>query len=182
MEFIPTTLSDVILIRPKVVRDDRGFFLETWERRKFAASGIDEDFVQDNHSRSVKGTLRGLHYQVRQPQGKLVRVTSGRVFDVVVDIRKNSPTFGRWIGEFLSMDNMCMLWVPPGFAHGFYVVSEFADFQYKCTEFYMPEYERCIRWDDETLRIDWPLTKGAGPLVSDKDKNGQCFDDADIFG
>lgn len=172
MQFLPTRIPEVILIKPDVFGDDRGFFMETWQRSKFAEAGIDFDFVQDNHSRSTKGTLRGLHYQAQQPQGKLVRVTAGEVFDVAVDIRPGSPTFGQWVGDFLSADNKHMLWVPPGLAHGFYVTSEVADFQYKCTDYYAPEHERCIRWDDPDIGIDWPLAAGESPLVSDKDQQG----------
>lgn len=172
MEFSPTNIPDVILIKPDVFGDERGFFMETWQRRKFAEAGIDYDFVQDNHSRSTRGTLRGLHYQVQQPQGKLVRVTAGEVFDVAVDIRPDSPTFGQWAGEFLSADNQHMLWVPPGLAHAFYVTREFAELQYKCTDFYAPEHERCIRWDDPAIGIEWPLQEGEQPLVSEKDQQG----------
>ena len=135
-------------------------------------AGIDATFVQDNHSRSVQHTLRGLHYQIQQPQGKLVRVTRGEVFDVAVDLRQGSPTFGEWVGEVLSEENQLQMWVPPGFAHGFYVMSDTADFQYKCTDFYAPEHERCIRWDDTTLAIDWPIPAGIKPIVSPKDAEG----------
>lgn len=169
MNIIPTCITDVLLLEPKVFGDERGFFMETWQRRKFAEIGIDYNFVQDNHSRSVKGTLRGLHYQIHQPQGKLVRVTLGEVFDVAVDIRRSSPTFGRWVGECLSADNKRMLWVPPGFAHGFYVLSETADFTYKCTDYYSPKHERSIRWNDPQLGIDWPLPDGIAPQLSSKD-------------
>ncbi|ABI57660.1 dTDP-4-dehydrorhamnose 3,5-epimerase [Alkalilimnicola ehrlichii MLHE-1] len=181
MQFIPTAIPDVILVKPDVFGDERGFFMETWQRRKFAEGGIDHDFVQDNHSRSVKGTLRGLHYQIRQPQGKLVRVTAGSVFDVAVDLRRGSPTFGQWAGEHLSADNHHMLWVPPGFAHGFYVTSETADFQYKCSDYYAPEHEHCIRWDDPELGIDWPLSDNGAPLVSEKDRQGLAFAQAEYF-
>ncbi|SFR51171.1 dTDP-4-dehydrorhamnose 3,5-epimerase [Marinobacter daqiaonensis] len=169
MKIIETRIPDVKLIEPKVFGDDRGFFMETWNKRAFCDAGIDATFVQDNHSRSVKNTLRGLHYQIKQPQGKLVRVTRGEVFDVAVDLRASSPTFGHWVGEYLSEDNKRMLWVPPGFAHGFLVTSETADFQYKCTNFYAPEHERSIHWADKELAIDWPLGEGACPLVSQKD-------------
>lgn len=178
MKFIPTSIPDVILIEPDVFGDERGFFMESWERRKFAEAGIDVDFVQDNHSRSKRGTLRGLHYQVQQPQGKLVRVTAGEVFDVAVDIRGGSPTFGRWIGEYLSAENKRMLWVPPGFAHGFYVTSDTAEFQYKCTDYYAPEYERTIRWDDPFLSIQWPMSASSELLVSEKDRGGMVFQEA----
>lgn len=156
--------------------------MESWSRRDFASACIDTDFVQDNYSRSVKGTLRGLHYQIRQPQGKLVCVTVGEVFDVAVDLRRTSPTFGRWVGLTLSADNRRQLWVPSGFAHGFYVVSEVAEFQYKCTDYYAPEHERCIRWDDPELGIDWPLIDSSDePLLSDKDKAGVRLEDAEVY-
>ncbi|WP_280564594.1 dTDP-4-dehydrorhamnose 3,5-epimerase [Chromohalobacter sp. 48-RD10] len=179
MDVIETPIPDVKLIKPKVFGDERGFFMETWNAQVFAEAGIDATFVQDNHSRSVQHTLRGLHYQIRQPQGKLVRVTRGEVFDVAVDLRKSSPTFGQWVGEVLTEKNQHQLWVPPGFAHGFYVMSDTADFQYKCTDFYAPKHERSIRWDDSTLAIDWPIT--ADPLVSDKDRQGTWFKQAECF-
>lgn len=180
MNFLPTKIPDVILVEPRVFGDERGYFMETWEQRKFAAAGINAEFVQDNHSRSVRGTLRGLHYQIEQPQGKLVRVVGGEVYDVVVDIRRTSPTFGQWVAEILSADNKKMLWVPPGCAHGFLVTSDAADFIYKCTDFYAPQHERCIRWDDPDLNIDWPLN-GQTPLVSDKDRKGVRFTDAGTY-
>lgn len=178
MRFVPTRIPEVVLIEPQVFGDQRGFFMETWHARKFAAAGLDLVFVQDNHSKSGQGTLRGLHYQIAQPQGKLVRVVSGEVFDVAVDLRQGSPTFGQWVGEFLSADNKRMLWVPPGFAHGFYVTSESAEFTYKCTDFYTPEHERCIRWDDPDLAIAWPLLSGELPLLSPKDATGTPFREA----
>jgi len=182
VKVIETAIPDVRIIEPRVFGDARGFFMETWSRRDFASGGIDADFVQDNHSRSVQGTLRGLHYQIQQPQGKLVRVTAGEVFDVAVDLRRASPTFGRWVGVMLSAENHRQLWVPPGFAHGFYVVSEVAEFQYKCTDYYAPEHERCIRWDDPGLGIEWPLIAGGGaPLLSDKDQNGMLLSESEIF-
>lgn len=146
-------IPEVLLITPRVFGDARGFFLESWNRRSFAAAGLDLDFVQDNHSRSQRGVLRGLHYQIRQPQGKLVRVVAGEVFDVAVDLRRSSPHFGRWVGARLSADNAQMLWVPPGFAHGFLVLSEQADFLYKTTDYYLPEAERCLRWDDPSVGV-----------------------------
>ena len=180
MKFTPTAIPDVVLIEPQVFEDERGFFMETWQRRKFAEAGIDVDFVQDNHSRSVKGTLRGLHYQLPpHAQGKLVRLTVGEVFDVAVDIRRGSPTFGRWVGEYLSAENKRMLWIPPGFAHGFYVTSDVAEFQYRCTDYYEPECERCIRWDDASLGIEWPLF--GEPLISDKDRKGLTLKRAGCF-
>jgi dTDP-4-dehydrorhamnose 3,5-epimerase len=161
-----------MLIEPRVWADHRGFFMETWNRRSFAEAGIDIDFVQDNHSHSIQGTLRGLHYQMPHPQGKLVRATAGEIFDVVVDLRPSSPTFSRWIGRHLSADNRLMLWVPPGFAHGFYVLSEFADCLYKCTDHYAPELERVLAWDDPEIGVEWPLVSGKTPLLSERDARG----------
>ncbi|MEW6593517.1 MAG: dTDP-4-dehydrorhamnose 3,5-epimerase [Thermodesulfobacteriota bacterium] len=175
MRFSPTRIPEVVVVEPQLFGDSRGFFMETWHARKFAAAGLDLAFVQDNHSKSCQGTLRGLHYQIAQPQGKLVRVIGGEVFDVAVDLRRSSPTFGQWVGEVLSAENKRMLWVPPGFAHGFYVTSESAEFTYKCTNFYAPEHERCIRWDDPELAIAWPLVGGAAPLLSAKDAGGLPF-------
>lgn len=181
MEFEPTAIPDVVLIRPKVFGDARGFFLESWEERKFAAGGIKAKFVQDNHSRSARNTLRGLHYQIQQPQGKLVRVVTGAVFDVAVDIRRSSPTFGRWVGVTLSAENHHMLWVPVGFAHGFIVLSESADFVYRCTDFYAPGAERAIQWNDPDLKVEWPLPGGAVPVLSAKDAVAPRFRDAEYF-
>lgn len=181
MQFFKTEIPDVKIIKPKVFGDNRGFFMETWNQQSFGNAGINISFVQDNHSRSVKHTLRGLHYQINQPQGKLVRVTRGEVFDVAVDLRKHSPTFGQWVGEILSEENQHQLWVPPGFAHGFLVISDTAEFQYKCTDFYAPEYERSIHWADNNLNINWPLPNGVLPLMSDKDKKGVSFTDAEYF-
>jgi dTDP-4-dehydrorhamnose 3,5-epimerase len=181
MEVIATRIPDVKLIKPKVFGDERGFFMETWNARAFAEAGIDATFVQDNHSRSVQHTLRGLHYQIKQPQGKLVRVTRGEVFDVAVDLRTSSPTFGQWVGEYLSEENNRMLWVPPGFAHGFLVTSDTADFQYKCTDFYAPNYERSIHWADQSLMITWPIEAKSEPLVSEKDRAGVAFSAAEYF-
>lgn len=181
MRFVSTAIPEVIAIEPQVFGDERGFFLETYHRARFSAAGIHAEFVQDNHSRSVQGTLRGLHYQIQQAQGKLVRVVQGAVFDVAVDLRRSSPTFGRWVGEVLSAENKRQLWVPPGFAHGFYVLSDSADFVYKCTELYAPEHERCVRWDDADLAIDWPLLDGTAPLVSAKDAAGVAWRDAECY-
>ncbi|MBW2465923.1 MAG: dTDP-4-dehydrorhamnose 3,5-epimerase [Deltaproteobacteria bacterium] len=181
MKFSPTKLPDVILVEPDVFGDNRGFFMETWHAEKFAKGGIVADFVQDNHSRSGQGILRGLHYQINNPQGKLVRVLNGEVFDVAVDLRKNSPTFGKWIGIHLSAENKKMLWVPPGFAHGFYVISPQADFFYKCTEFYTPENERAILWNDPDLAIDWPLVEGKKPVLAPKDEAALPFNEAEYF-
>ena len=174
-------IPDVILLEPKVFGDARGFFFESFNQRAFnAATGTDYAFVQDNHSRSSRGVLRGLHYQIQQPQGKLVRVVQGAVFDVAVDIRKSSPTFGQWVGVELNADNHHQLWVPPGFAHGFVVLSETAEFLYKTTDYYAPEYERCIVWDDAALAIDWRY-QGA-PNLSAKDAQGLSLAQADVFG
>jgi len=181
VKFFPTEIPDVLIVKPDVFGDHRGFFMETWHARKFAEAGISANFVQDNHSRSSQGTLRGLHYQVNHPQGKLVRVLSGKVYDVAVDLRRSSPTFGQWIGRILSDENNEMLWVPQGFAHGFYVLSESADFFYKCTDFYAPECERTLRWDDPDLNIKWPLIDGKQPVLSSKDTNGSSFKSAEYF-
>jgi dTDP-4-dehydrorhamnose 3,5-epimerase len=181
VEFSSTAIPDVVLIRPKVFGDPRGYFFESWEQRKFAAAGIDASFVQDNQSRSARHILRGLHYQVEQPQGKLVRVVTGAVFDVAVDIRRSSPTFGRWVGEVLSEENHHMLWVPPGFAHGFIVLSESAHFVYRCTDFWAPAHERSILWNDPELNVTWPIPRGVQPLVSAKDAGAQRFRDAQCF-
>ncbi|PYC25619.1 dTDP-4-dehydrorhamnose 3,5-epimerase [Aquipseudomonas alcaligenes] len=173
-------IPDVILFEPKVFGDDRGGFFESFNHRRFEeAVGKPVTFVQDNHSRSVKNVLRGLHYQVQQPQGKLVRVVQGEVFDVVVDLRRSSATFGQWVGAHLSAENKHQLWVPEGFAHGFVALSETAEFLYKTTDYYAPEHERCIRWDDAMLKIDWPL--GIEPVLSTKDAMGCLFLDAEVF-
>lgn len=181
MRFLPTAIPEVIVVEPQVFGDARGFFMETYHSDKFAAAGIDARFVQDNHSRSVRNTLRGLHYQIQQPQGKLVRVVAGEVFDVAVDMRRSSPTFGRWVGAVLSEENKRQMWVPPGFAHGFYVMSETADFVYKCTELYAPEHDRCVRWNDPQLAISWPLPAGNDPLLSPKDSAAPLLSDAECF-
>ena len=174
------SIPDVVLIEPKVFGDARGFFFESFNQRSFnAATGTDYQFVQDNHSRSSKGVLRGLHYQIQQPQGKLVRVVQGAVFDVAVDLRKSSPTFGRWVGVELSGENHRQLWVPPGFAHGFVVLSETAEFLYKTTDYYAPEHERCIAWDDATLAIDWRIE--GRPSLSVKDAHGTVLENAELF-
>jgi dTDP-4-dehydrorhamnose 3,5-epimerase len=181
MEFIPTEIPEVVLIRPKVFADARGYFFESWEERKFKGAGLDVRFVQDNHSHSVRNVLRGLHYQLQQPQGKLVRVTAGEVFDVAVDIRRSSPTFGRWVGVRLSAENHCMLWVPPGFAHGYLTLSDSADFVYRCTDFYSPAHERAILWNDPDVNIHWPLQTDSSPIVSSRDAAGVGLRDADCF-
>jgi dTDP-4-dehydrorhamnose 3,5-epimerase len=171
-------IPEVVLIEPKVFGDARGFFFESFNQKAFnEATGTNHQFVQDNHSRSAKGVLRGLHYQIQQPQGKLVRVVRGAVFDVAVDIRKSSPTFGRWVGAELSEDNQHQLWVPPGFAHGFLVLSDLADFLYKTTDYYAPQYERSILWNDSDLNIDWPIGE---PILSNKDRQGLKFNSADF--
>lgn len=176
----PTALPDVLLLQPKVFGDTRGFFFESYNRKAFLqATGLDVDFVQDNHSRSAQGVLRGLHYQIQQPQGKLVRVTTGAVFDVAVDIRASSPTFGQWVGEELSAANQKILWVPPGFAHGFLVLSESAEFLYKTTDYYAPAYERAIAWNDPQIAIDWPLP--FTPQLSAKDQAAVRLQDAEVF-
>jgi dTDP-4-dehydrorhamnose 3,5-epimerase len=181
MEVVETALAGVRLLGPRVFRDDRGFFLESWNARTFAALGLALDFVQDNHSRSARGTLRGIHYQVERPQGKLVRVVRGRVYDVAVDLRRSSPTFGQWFGTELSEDNHHQLWVPPGFGHAFYVMSDTADFLYKCTEFYEPGLDRALRWDDPTLAIDWPIPAGETPVLSGKDLAAPLLADAELY-
>jgi dTDP-4-dehydrorhamnose 3,5-epimerase len=185
MQAIPTAIADVLILAPKVFGDARGFFMESYNRRTFAAAtGLDIDFVQDNHSRSARGVLRGLHYQMRQPQGKLVRVTQGAVFDVAVDVRRGSPTFGRWVGVELTADNQRQLWLPAGMAHGFVVLSESADFLYKATDYYAPEHERCIAWNDTDIGIDWPLAAHGitEPLLSAKDRAGVPLARAEIPG
>ena len=180
MKCIPTTIPDVLIIEPKVFGDPRGFFFESFNRRQFAElSGRDADFVQDNHSRSAKNVLRGLHYQIRQPQSKLVRVVQGEVFDVAVDIRKNSPTFGQWVGEILSAENKRMLWIPEGFAHGFVVLSDTAEFLYKTTDYWAPEFERSIAWNDPAINIQWPLH--GEPTLSAKDQKAQRLAEAEHF-
>lgn len=180
MKLIPTKIPDLLILEPKVFGDQRGFFLESYNQRTFQdVTGIKASFVQDNHSRSGKNVLRGLHYQVKQPQDKLVRVVRGSVFDVAVDLRKSSPTFGQWAGVELSEENHRQFWVPAGFAHGFLVLSEQADFLYKTTDYYAPEYERCIRWDDPDIGIIWP--ENSTPCLSAKDQQGVSFREAEVF-
>lgn len=181
MEFVATRLPEVVLIKPKVFGDQRGFFLETWHEQKFAAAGITERFVQDNHSRSAQWTLRGLHYQIQQPQGKLVRVTRGAVFDVAVDMRRSSTRFGQWVGVELSETNRHLLWVPPGFAHGFMALTPDVDFIYKCTDFYAPQFERTVRWNDPRVGVEWPLPAGVAPLLAAKDAAAGGIDDVEAF-
>ena len=180
MNIITTKIPDIFLVEPKVFGDDRGFFYESYNERTWQnLTGQKVHFVQHNHSRSAAGVLRGLHYQIQHPQGKLVRVVSGEVFDVAVDIRRSSPTFGKWFGTRLSADNKLQMWVPEGFAHGFYVTSDFAEFLYLTTDFWSPEHERCIAWDDPDLAISWPLT--VPPVVSAKDQQGVFFREAELF-
>lgn len=179
MNVIRAAIPDVLVIEPKVFGDERGFFFESYNRRVLEPLGILGEFVQDNHSRSAKNVLRGLHYQIRQPQGKLVRVIAGAVFDVAVDIRRSSPTFGKWVGEILSADNKRMLWIPGGFAHGFLVMSESAEFLYKTTDYWAPEHERSLLWSDPDLAIAWPIT--AMPLLAAKDASGKRLVDAEVF-
>ena len=181
MEFEPTAIPGVILVKPRVFTDARGFFFESWRQDKFEAAGISANFVQDNHSHSVRHTLRGLHYQIQQPQGKLVRVTRGEAFDVAVDIRRSSRHFGQWVGVHLSETNRHMLWVPPGFAHGYLALSETVDFLYKCTDVYAPQHERAIRWNDAAIDIQWPLPPGTNPLQSAPDATAPMFQHADYF-
>ena len=176
----PTAIADVLVLEPKVFGDARGFFFESFNARDFAqATGLNAEFVQDNHSKSAKGVLRGLHYQIQHPQGKLVRVVQGEVFDVAVDLRKSSPTFGRWVGERLSADNKRQLWVPPGFAHGFVVLSDSAEFLYKTTDYWYPEHERSLLWNDPAIGIDWPLD--GQPLLAAKDAAAALLRDAEVF-
>ncbi len=181
MQFISTGLPGVILIQPKIFADERGFFLESYRKDRFSGAGIQADFVQDNHSASTQGVLRGLHYQIRQPQGKLVRVVVGEVFDVAVDLRRGSRTFGNWVGEILSAENKNQLWVPPGFAHGFYVTSDKAEILYKATDYYAPQWERCLLWNDPAIGIDWPLINGGLPTLSDKDAKGLPLSAAETY-
>jgi len=181
MNIIETSLDDVKILEPRVFGDERGFFLESWNQQVFADNGLPTHFVQDNHSRSQRGVLRGLHYQIRNPQGKLVRVTQGEVFDVAVDMRKSSLQFGKWFGVLLSETNQRQLWVPPGFAHGFYVVSESADFQYKCTDYYAPEHERSLLWSDPNVGIEWPVGAGGEPVLAAKDAAGLPLDQCDVY-
>lgn len=169
MRFVPLGIPEVVRIEPQVFGDERGFFFEVWQLRKFRENGITAEFVQENHSRSAHGVLRGLHYQLRQPQGKLVRVISGEVYDVAVDVRRSSPTFGRWVGEYLTAKSRHMLWIPAGFAHGFYVTGEHAEFIYSCTDFYAPEHERVLLWNDPELAVSWPIPAGEAPVLSPRD-------------
>jgi dTDP-4-dehydrorhamnose 3,5-epimerase len=181
VKFLETPIEGVVLIEPQVFGDDRGFFMETWQTAKFDAAGIHANFVQDNHSRSTQWTLRGMHMQVDHTQGKLVRVTSGTVFDVVVDLRRGSPSFGRWWGVELSDQNQSMVWAPPGLAHGMMVTSASADFLYKCTDIYSPTHERTLAWDDKAVNIEWPIPRGIQPKLSAKDTQGKSFAEIEKF-
>jgi dTDP-4-dehydrorhamnose 3,5-epimerase len=181
MNFNRLNLPGLVLIEPMVFADERGFFMETYEDRRFAQAGIEKPFVQDNHSGSRRGILRGLHYQIRHAQGKLLRVVQGEIYDVAVDLRRSSPTFGQWEGVTLSAENRRMLWVPEGFAHGFYVLSEWAELVYKVTDYYAPDWERTLLWDDPELAITWPLVAGTPPLISAKDAQGCLLKDADVY-
>lgn len=181
MKFTPTSLPAVILIEPQVFDDERGFFMEVFQARRFKEAGIRAEFVQDNHSGSSQGALRGLHYQIRQPQGKLIRVVVGEVFDVAVNLRRSSPTFGQWVGHYLSAQNRLQVWIPPGFAHGFYVLSEWAEVLYKATDFYAPQWDRTLLWNDPQMGIEWPLINNEKPILSDKDASGSLLSDAEVY-
>jgi dTDP-4-dehydrorhamnose 3,5-epimerase len=181
MEFIQTTIPGVLLIQPKLYEDTRGFFMETYHAQRFIEVGLPTSFVQDNHSGSRQGILRGLHYQIRQPQGKLVRVVAGEVYDVVVDLRRSSPAFGHGEGTLLSAENKRQLWIPAGFAHGFYVLSEWAEVVYKTTDYYAPEWERTLLWNDPALGIKWPLIGGRPPTLSEKDARGKLLNEAEVY-
>lgn len=182
MKVSATLLPEVLILEPKVFEDERGFFMESWNARTFRdATGLDATFVQDNHSRSARNVLRGIHYQLVKPQGKLVRVATGAVFDVAVDLRKSSPNFGKWVGVELSAENKRQLWVPPGFGHAFLVLSEFADLLYKTTEYWFKEFDRSLRWDDPTIGIRWPLTAGATPVLADKDAVAATLATAEVY-
>lgn len=174
-------IPEVLLLTPKVFTDDRGYFMEVWHAGRFGAVGLNVSFVQDNQSGSSRGVLRGLHYQIEHPQGKLVRVVAGEIFDVAVDLRRSSGTFGRWVGARLSAENRHQLYVPPGFAHGFLAISRLAEVAYKCTDFYVPEHERTLRWNDPDVAVDWPLPAGAGPTLSEKDRCGRSLQEAEVY-
>ena len=181
MNFFPTAIPDVVRLEPRLFSDARGFFIEAYRADRFISAGIPDHFVQDNHSGSHKNILRGLHYQIRQPQGKLVRAVTGEIFDIAVDLRRRSPTFGHWVGETISADNKKMLWIPPGFAHGFLVLSDWADVLYKTTDYYAPEWERTLLWNDPTVRILWPLPSGTEPILSPKDASGAPLEEAEVY-
>jgi dTDP-4-dehydrorhamnose 3,5-epimerase len=184
MQFIPTKIPDVLLIKPQVHGDERGFFMETYRESEFNQAGVNYPMVQENHSRSQQGVLRGMHYQVKHSQGKLVRMILGEAFDVCVDLRRSSPTYLQWVGVYLSAQNKNQVWIPPGFAHGFYVLSDWAEIIYKVTDYWAPEWERTLRWDDPDIAIDWPLLAGTQPLLSGKDRQGKFYrdlDDSDLY-
>ena len=181
MEFVPTKIPDIVLIKPKVYEDPRGYFMETYRVDRFVTAGIPQTFVQENQSLSQKGVLRGMHYQIRQAQGKLVRVISGEIFDIAVDIRRSSPTFGQWVGIILSAESRQQLWIPTGFAHGFYVMSTHAEIVYKVTDYYAPEWERTILWNDPQIGIEWPLPDNFSPTLSKKDIDGKPLAHAELF-
>lgn len=181
MRFVALEIPDVILIEPRVFEDERGFFLESYHKQQFMAAGLPADFVQDNHSGSRRGSLRGLHYQIRQPQGKLVRVISGRAYDVAVDLRRTSSSFGHWVGVDLSAEKKNEIWIPPGFAHGFCVLSDWAEVVYKATDYYAPQWERTLLWNDAAIGIRWPLSPGEEPLLSGKDKGGLPLAQAEVY-
>ena len=182
MKFISTTIPDVLLIEPKIYGDKRGYFWEVFSAERFLKDGgVEYTFIQDNQSGSRKGILRGLHYQIKHPQGKLVRAIVGEIFDVAVDLRRSSPTFGKWVGYLLTAENKKQLWVPPGFAHGFYVLSEWAEVLYKVTDIYAPQWERTLLWNDPQVGIDWPIEEGEFPILSEKDQNGTLFADLEVF-
>jgi dTDP-4-dehydrorhamnose 3,5-epimerase len=181
MDIRPTRIPDVLILWPKVCIDTRGLFLETFRENEFSASGITGPFVQDNQTRSRQGVLRGMHYQIQKPQAKLVRAVAGEIFDVAVDLRRGSPTFGRWVGEILSDENKLQIWIPKGFAHGFYVLSEWAEVLYKASDYYCPESERTVLWNDPDLGIPWPLLEGRPPILSAKDASGKRFSEAELF-
>jgi dTDP-4-dehydrorhamnose 3,5-epimerase len=181
MKFSPTSVSDVILIEPEVFGDQRGFFMEVYRAECFKGAGIQVDFVQDNHSGSSEKTLRGMHYQIRHAQGKLVRVVVGKVFDVAVDLRLGSSTFGKWTGHYLSAENKFQLWIPPGFAHGFYVVSDWAEVLYKASDYYAPEWDRTLLWNDPEVGIEWPLINGEAPILSQKDIAGLPLSESEVY-
>ena len=180
-QFLSLRIPDVILIEPEVFDDERGFFIESYQKERFATAGISYEFVQDNHSRSMQGVLRGLHYQIKKPQGKLIRIVAGEIFDVAVDLRKTSATFGQWVEAYLSAENKKQIWVPPGFAHGFYVISEYAEVLYKATDYYAPQWERSILWNDPRIDIQWPLINGEQPNLSMKDTNAIYLDKAEVY-
>jgi dTDP-4-dehydrorhamnose 3,5-epimerase len=181
MQFEPQSIPDIVLITPQVFGDERGFFFEIYQAQRFGAAGLPFIYVQDNHSGSQHGTLRGLHYQVRQAQGKVIRTVVGEVYDVAVDLRRWSPTFGQWLGIELSAKNKSELWIPPGFAHGFYVLSDWAEVVYKATDYYAPMYERTLLWNDPTLNISWPVPAGEDPIISTKDKQGKLLSEAEVY-